>query len=223
MKQYLFFFLTLIFITGCKPETINIQVYSEDINAVINGEVIHAPAKIKFSTSGSDDDNVLPKIESVVREYIGDEGEFAITKGDWGDVVTIKYDIPILTNDTVEEYYNSNKSPLYLGVVPQENGYIRIILYASTFINDVDALLSDLDWSLGAEMPATETVIEILSDSRGTINAEAHSVFIDNTPYTIAKTELSRRDSVSFTFSAKDGTVYNSGQIKPTVWIYFND
>lgn len=223
MKLYTSLLLIALIMTGCKPDTIHIQAYSEDINSVINGEIIHTPVKIQFSTAGSDEDNVLPKVESVIRDYIGDNGEFSITKGDWGDIVTIKYDIPMLTAKNGPEYLMNNKAPLYLGLTAQENGYIRITLYSSKFLNDIDALLSDLNWSLGAELPAEETVIEILSDSPGTVEAEAHSVFIDNTPYTIAKTEIQRRNSVSFSFVAKDGTVYHSGKNKPVIWIKINN
>ena len=60
--KYLFFSLfALIVLSACKPNSIEIEVYTSDIKYVANGEVLEVPLKAAFSLMGEDKKNQLPK------------------------------------------------------------------------------------------------------------------------------------------------------------------
>ena len=91
--------LSLFILPACKPDKLEIEVYTSDIQSVNEGEVIEVPLKVEFSIIGEDKNNELSKATDLAKKYLPEDSEFEITKGTFGKVMTIVTSIPMGTKN----------------------------------------------------------------------------------------------------------------------------
>ena len=64
------FLFVFIFIFGCKPDKLEIEIYTSDIEAASDGEVGEVSFKAVFKIMGEDKKNQLPEAKKVALKYM---------------------------------------------------------------------------------------------------------------------------------------------------------
>ena len=195
--------LSLFILPACKPEKIQIEVYTSDIKSVNEGEVLEVPLKIEFSMIGEDKDNELSKATDLAKKYLPEDSEFEITKGTFGKVMTIVTTIPMGTKKSLPNYIKENPRPLMLKI--SEN---KIILESTGSLKTLISVLKDINFMLSADLPAKSTIFRITSDSKKKVTVLATAVFSEKKPYLHFEKSIKRRKSVEVEFKGGDGSVY---------------
>ena len=72
---------------------------------------------------------------------------------------------------------------------------------------------------LGFSLPADDTTIRVISDSRNEVTVGVTAVFVSKKPYLYFSKTLKRRDEAEIVFKGGEGSVYS--EIEPV--IYFAD
>ena len=100
IKKLLFLFCLLIFLFSCTPKEMKINLYTADIEAVKNGEIVQVPVELTFTMPGKDKDNDLEKAKMVVKNYLPTDSTFTITYGIYSMFFVVKTKLPLtkLTN-----------------------------------------------------------------------------------------------------------------------------
>jgi len=55
----IFSFIIIIVMSGCKPDKLEIEIYTSDIESASDGEVVEVPLKATFNLLGEDKENQL--------------------------------------------------------------------------------------------------------------------------------------------------------------------
>ena len=109
MTFYLFvIFIISIMIIGCKPDTLEIEIYTSDIESASEGEVNEVPLKATFNMMGEDEENQLPKAKKIALKYLSSESTVEVVKGDYGQTMSIVSSIPIGTSSALKKYLKKN-------------------------------------------------------------------------------------------------------------------
>ena len=108
--------LSLFILPACKPDKLEIEVYTSDIQSVNEGEVIEVPLKVEFSIIGEDKNNELSKATDLAKKYLPEDSEFEITKGTFGNVMTIVTSIPMGTKKSLPNYLKEKTRHLMLKI-----------------------------------------------------------------------------------------------------------
>ena len=195
--------LSLFIIPACKPEKLEMEVYTSDIQSVNEGEVIEVPLKVEFSIIGEDKNNELSKATDLAKKYLPEDSEFEITKGTFGNVMTIVTSIPMGTKKSLPNYLKENPRPLML--VVSDN---KIILESTGSLKTLNSELKDINFMLSADLPAKSTIFRITSDSKKKVTVLATAVFSEKKAYLNFEKSIKRRKSVVVEFKGGDGSVY---------------
>ena len=94
MRIIFIILITLISI-GCKPDNLEIEVYTSDVESAQEGDVISVPVKASFSLMGDDESGDLERARIAAMEYLSGESEFTIASGDMGKSIRIVTEIPM--------------------------------------------------------------------------------------------------------------------------------
>ena len=86
-------------------------------------------------------------------------------------------------------------------------------------LSKLDDELSNINFMLGAEIPAKNTAFRIVSDSKGKVNVSATAVFSEKKPYLHFSKDIKKRKSVVIDFKGGDGSVYS--EIAPIFGVKF--
>ena len=217
MKTKLYFFIIVsisIVIGGCKPDKLEIEVYTSDIESASEGEVVEVPLKSTFSLMGEDKENQLPDAKKIALKYMPSDSEIEISKGDYGQVMTVVSSIPLGSDSALKKFLQQNPR---IAMVVVENG--EVTLKPTETLSKLDKELSGINFMLGAEIPAKNTAFRIVSDSKGKVNISATAVFSEKKPYLYFSKDIKKRKSVVIDFKGGDGSVYS--EIAPTFGVKF--
>ncbi len=195
--------LSLFILPACKPEKLEMEVYTSDIQSVNEGEVIEVPLKVEFSMIGEDKNNELTKATDLSKKYLPEDSEFEITKGTFGNVMTIVTSIPMGTKKSLPNYLKENPRPLML--VVSDN---KIFLESTGSLKTLNSELKDINFMLSADLPAKSTIFRITSDSKKKVIVLATAVFSEKKPYLHFEKSIKRRKSVEVEFKGGDDSVY---------------
>ena len=66
---FIIFFISIL-IVGCKPDNLEIEIYTSDIESASEGEVVEVPLKATFRLMGEDKENQLPLAKEVALKYM---------------------------------------------------------------------------------------------------------------------------------------------------------
>lgn len=210
---FIIFFISIL-IVGCKPDNLEIEIYTSDIESASDGEVVEVPLKATFRLMGEDKENQLPLAKEVALKYMPNDSEIEISKGNFGQVMTIVSSIPSGSDSVVKKFLQQNPR---IAMVIVENGMVT--LQPTETLSKLDNELSKINFMLGAEFPAGNTAFRIVSDSKGKVNVSATAVFSEKKPYLHFSKDIKKRKSVVIDFKGGNGSVYS--EIAPQFSVKF--
>ena len=197
------FFFALIIIS-CKPSRLEVEVYTSDIESASDGEVVEVPLKASFSLMGEDKENQLPEAKKIALKYMSSDSEIEISKGTFGQVMTIVSSIPIGSSSALKKFLQKNPR---IAMVVVEKGMVTLL--PTETIEKLDKELSKINFMLGLELPAKNTSFRIVSDSKKKVNISATAVFSEKKPYLHFSKDIKKRKSVVIDFKGGDSSVYS--------------
>jgi len=206
--------LICIVLIGCKPDNLEIEIYTSDIESAFEGEVVEVPLKATFSLMGEDKENQLPVAKDIALKYMPSDSEVEISKGTYGKVMTIVTSIPLGSKATLNKFTQQNPR---VATIVVENGMVT--LKPTETLTKLDNDLSKMNFMLGAEIPAQNTSFRIVSDSKGKVNVSAIAVFSEKKPYLHFSKDLKKRKSIVIDFKGGSSSVYS--EISPTFSVKF--
>ena len=197
------FFFALIIIS-CKPSRLEVEVYTSDIESASDGEVVEVPLKASFSLMGEDKENQLPEAKKIALKYMSSDSEIEISKGTFGQVMTIVSTIPIGSSTALSKFLQQNPR---IAMVVVENGMVT--LQPTETIEKLDKELSKINFMLGLELPAKNTSFRIVSDSKKKVKISATAVFSEKKPYLHFSKDIKKRKTIVIDFKGGDSSVYS--------------
>ena len=200
--------------SGCKPDKLEIEIYTSDIESASDGEVVEVPLKATFNLLGEDKENQLSLAKSIALKYMPSDSEIEISEGNFGKVMTVVSSIPLGSNSALNQFLQQNPRVAKIVV---ENGVIT--LKQTETLTKLDNELSDINFMLGAKLPASNTAFRIMSDSKGKVNVSATAVFSENKPYLHFSKDIKKRKSVVIDFKGGGDSVYS--EIAPQFGVKF--
>ncbi len=207
------FFFALIIIS-CKPSRLEVEVYTSDIESASDGEVVEVPLKASFSLMGEDKENQLPEAKKIALKYMSSDSEIEISKGTFGQVMTIVSTIPIGSSTALSKFLQQNPR---IAMVVVEKGMVTLL--PTETIEKLDKELSKINFMLGLELPAKNTSFRIVSDSKKKVNISATAVFSEKKPYLHFSKDIKKRKTIVIDFKGGDSSVYS--EIAPTFGVKF--
>lgn len=204
----LFLACSLVALNACKPDKIEIEIYTSDIQAAAEGDLIEVPMTVEFSMLGDADDYDIDELKEISLEYLSADSEFTITDGMLGSIVSISTSIP-MANKSVLSYYLTNNTRLAVIVVDGES----VVFEPTQDLEKLDDNLSWINFMMGVEFPAELISIRIASDSRQDVGISATAVFSNNKAYLHLSEVIQRRESIALDFTGTVESVYS--QIYP--------
>ena len=196
--------LFALIIISCKPSNLEVEVYTSDIESVSEGEVVEVPLKATFSLMGEDTENQLPEAKKIALKYMPSDSEIEISKGTFGQVMTIVSSIPIGSSTALSKFLQQNPR---IAMVVVENGMVT--LQPTETIEKLDKELSKINFMLGLDLPAKNTSFRVVSDSKKKVKVSATAVFSEKKPYLHFSKDIKKRKSVVIDFKGGDGSDYS--------------
>ena len=211
LKVYISLFLGIVFLSACTPDVVDINLYTSDVeDAAFEGEVIEVPVRASFSTYSDDEDDDLEKATIIAEKYLSPDSVFSQSTGDWGETLVIETTIPLGTLDNLNSYLESNTRIAVLLVEVDESGnWIDVTFRPIDFASALNSELSDINFMLGFELPATNTNFRVISDNKNEIAVYATAVFVSQKPYLYFEKILKKRDEAEIVFKGSSDSVYS--------------
>ncbi len=200
---FIFLLISLIFF-GCKPDKLEIEIYTSDIDSASEGEIIEVPMKATFRLMGEDKENQLPKAKEIALKYMPSDSEIEISKGSFGQVMTVVSSIPLGRESGLELFLQQNPR---IGMVIVQDGVVT--LKPTKTLSKLDKELKNINFMLGSKIPAKNTSFRIVSDSKKKVNISATAVFSEKKPYLTYSKDITRRKSIVIDFKGGEGSVYS--------------
>ena len=213
LKNFILLVLFLLIGLGCTPKEMKINLYTADIEAVKGGDTVPIPVEVTFSMPGKDKDNSLEKAKNVVKNYLPPDSSFTITKGKYSKYFVVKTTIPMTTkaasnNDLgVLTFYPSKRGPKFGSV--QFNP-------SKSKISELNKKLRKISYALSLNLPATNYIVRIISDSREPIKLNAYSTWVSKKPYVFFSKTIKRREEAELIFKGSSASIYSQ------IPIFFN-
>ena len=137
---------SLILVTSCSPSLVDLSIYTTDIDAALEGEVIEIPVKASFTLYSDDEDGDLVRATNVSEKYLSQESIFSQSSGDWGETLVIETIIPMGTRENLQNYLSTNNRVAVILV--EDLGEIELSLRPTDFADALNSELSDINLSL---------------------------------------------------------------------------
>jgi hypothetical protein len=208
--------LLIAFLTSCSPSTVDVSIYTTDIDVAQEGEVVEVPVTASFSLYG-DDDGELESASLIAEKYLSKDSIFSQSSGDWGEIFVVETTIPMGTLDSLQNYLASNNRVAVLLVEGSDE--IEISLNSTDYADALNSELSDINFMLGFELPGDSTNFRVISDSRNDVQVDATAVFVSEKPYLYYSKVLKRRGEAEIVFKGTSGSVYS--EINPLIYINY--
>ena len=132
------------------------------------------------------------------------DSEIEISKGTFGQVMTIVSSIPIGSSTALSKFLQ--KTPRIAMVVVEDG---MVTLQPTETIKKLDKELSKINFMLGLDLPAKNTSFRVVSDSKKKVKLSATAVFSEKKPYLHFSKDIKKRKSVVIDFKGGDGSVYS--------------
>ena len=209
-------FLLITFLASCSPSSVDVSIYTTDIDIAQEGEVLEVPVTASFSLYGGDDGE-LESASLIAEKYLAPDSIFSQSSGDWGETLVIETTIPMGTRDSLQSFLASNNRVAVLLV--QGDGELEISLNSTDYADALNSELSDINFMLGFELPGDSTNFRVISDSRNDVQVDATAVFVSEKPYLYYSKVLKRRGEAEIVFKGTSDSVYS--EINPLIYISF--
>ena len=217
MRKILSLLFLSIIISGCNPSEVDITVYTSDVGATLEGDIIEVPIKASFTLYSDDEDGDLDRATAIAEKYLSQDSVFSQSSGDWGETLVVETTIPMGTLGNLQNYLLSNNRVAV--IVVEDSGEVELSLYPSEYTDALNSELSDINFMLGFTLPADSTNFRIVSDSRNEVDVNATAVFVSKKPYLYFSKTLKKRDEAEIVFKGTSDSVYS--EIYPVVYINF--
>jgi hypothetical protein len=216
LKVITLLFLSII-ISGCNPSEVDITVYTSDVGATLEGDIIEVPIKASFTLYSDDEDGDLDRATAIAEKYLSQDSIFSQSSGDWGETLVVETTIPMGTLENLQNYLLSNNRVAV--IVVEDTGEVELSLYPTEYTDALNSELSDINFMLGFTLPADSTNFRIVSDSRNDVDVNATAVFVSKKPYLYFSKTLKKRDEAEIVFKGTSDSVYS--EIYPVVYISY--
>jgi len=217
MRKILSLLFLSIIISGCNPSEVDITVYTSDVGATLEGDIIEVPIKASFTLYSDDEDGDLERATAIAEKYLSQDSIFSQSSGDWGETLVVETTIPMGTLENLQNYLLSNNRVAV--IVVEDTGELELSLYPTEYTDALNSELSDINFMLGFTLPADSTNFRIVSDSRNDVDVNATAVFVSKKPYLYFSKTLKKRDEAEIVFKGTSDSVYS--EIYPVVYINF--
>ena len=217
MRKILSLLFLSIIISGCNPSEVDITVYTSDVGATLEGDIIEVPIKASFTLYSDDEDGDLDRATAIAEKYLSQASIFSQSSGDWGETLVVETTIPMGTLENLQNYLLSNNRVAV--IVVEDTGEVELSLYPTEYTDALNSELSDINFMLGFTLPADSTNFRIVSDSRNDVDVNATAVFVSKKPYLYFSKTLKKRDEAEIVFKGTSDSVYS--EIYPVVYINF--
>jgi len=221
MKNNFLTIITLVFlsmiISSCSPSLVDLSIYTTDIDASLDGEIVEVPIKASFTLYSDDEDGDLDRATSIAEKYLSQDSIFSQSSGDWGETLVIETTIPMGTLENLQNYLASNNRVAV--IIVEDVGEIELSLYPTDYTDALNSELSDINFMLGFTLPAESTNFRIISDSRNDVEVNATAVFVSEKPYLYFSKTIKKRGEAEIVFKGTSDSVYN--EINPVVYISY--
>ena len=217
MRKILSLLFLSIIISGCNPSEVDITVYTSDVGATLEGDIIEVPIKASFTLYSDDEDGDLDRATAIAEKYLSQDSIFSQSSGDWGETLVVETTIPMGTLENLQNYLLSNNRVAV--IVVEETGEVELSVYPTEYTDALNSELSDINFMLGFTLPADSTNFRIVSDSRNEVDVNATAVFVSKKPYLYFSKTLKKRDEAEIVFKGTSDSVYS--EIYPVVYINF--
>jgi len=221
MKNNFFKIISLLllamFISSCAPSDVDLVIYTTDVDAVLDGDIVEVPIKASFTLYSDDEDGDLDRATAIAEKYLSQDSIFSQSSGDWGETLVIETTIPMGTLENLQNYLASNNRVAV--IVVKDIGQIELSLYPTEYADALNSELSDINFMLGFTLPADSTNFRIISDSRSDVQVDATAVFVSEKPYLYFSKTIKKRGEAEIVFKGTSDSVYN--EIYPVVYISY--
>lgn len=201
---FLIFVVFIFFITGCKPQKMKFEIYTSDMELAATGEIVNVPLTAEFQILGEDTENLMPKAKKIVKQYLNEDAEFKLSKGDFGDVMVIKCTVPMSTSKKIDAHMEKKNRPIALTI---ENNTVN--LQKTRHFETLKKDIRGVHMMLGAQLPAQSTVFRFVGDMRQGPEIKAIAIFSDNKPALHYSQVIERRESFEIEFRGGSDSVYS--------------
>lgn len=195
--------LTLLVVSACKPDLVELEVYSSDLQSAAVGEVVEVPIKATFRLLGEDKKNQLPQAKTKALKYMASNSEIEISKGRYGNVMTVVSTIPLGNKSALDEYFKKNPR---LGYILVEGN--KVVFLPSSQLQELNKDLRPINMMLSVDLPAKDTVFRITGDTKDKLNISATAIFSEKKPYLQYSKDVEKRKSVEIVFKGGEGSIY---------------
>ena len=216
-KKIINLLLLAIFISSCAPSDVDLVVYTTDVDAVLDGDIVEVPIKASFTLYSDDEDGDLDRATAIAEKYLSKDSIFSQSSGDWGETLVIETTIPMGTLENLKNYLASNNRVAV--IIVEDIGEIELSLNPTEYADALNSELSDINFMLGFELPADSTNFRIISDSRNDVQIDATAVFVSEKPYLYFSKTIKKRGEAEIVFKGTSNSIYN--EIYPVVYISY--
>ena len=216
-KKIISLLLLAMFISSCAPSDVDLVVYTTDVDAVLDGDIVEVPIKASFTLYSDDEDGDLDRATAIAEKYLSKDSIFSQSSGDWGETLVIETTIPMGTLENLKNYLASNIRVAV--IIVEDIGEIELSLNPTEYADALNSELSDINFMLGFELPADSTNFRIISDSRNDVQIDATAVFVSEKPYLYFSKTIKKRGEAEIVFKGTSDSIYN--EIYPVVYISY--
>ena len=216
-KKIISLLLLAMFISSCARSDVDLVVYTTDVDAVLDGDIVEVPIKASFTLYSDDEDGDLDRATAIAEKYLSKDSIFSQSSGDWGETLVIETTIPMGTLENLKNYLASNNRVAV--IIVEDIGEIELSLNPTEYADALNSELSDINFMLGFELPADSTNFRIISDSRNDVQIDATAVFVSEKPYLYFSKTIKKRGEAEIVFKGTSDSVYN--EIYPVVYISY--
>ena len=217
LKKLISLLLLAMFISSCAPSDVDLVVYTTDVDAVLDGDIVEVPIKASFTLYSDDEDGDLDRATAIAEKYLSKDSIFSQSSGDWGETLVIETTIPMGTLENLQNYLASNNRVAV--IIVEDIGEIELSLNPTEYADALNSELSDINFMLGFELPADSTNFRIISDSRNDVQIDATAVFVSEKPYLYFSKTIKKRGEAEIVFKGTSDSIYN--EIYPVVYISY--
>ena len=202
------FIMLLLFLFSCTPDEMIVNVYTSDLDAAKNGEIVQIPVKITFSMPGKDKNNDLEKVKVIVQKYLEPKSKFTIVKGKYSNSVvvetTIDFGKPDVPKNSLLQlvYYSSPKDN------PKGPPTVELFKY-DLLIKELNSQLRGINFMLNLSLPSKNTKLRIISDSKIPYKIRGFSTWVSKKPHLSYIATLNKREEIEMLFKGASSSIYS--------------
>jgi len=206
--------ISLAILSGCRPDKMEVEIYTSDIQKASSGGVVEVPLTAAFSFLGEDKNKYLPKASAVAKRYLDEKAEFKMSEGDWGDVMVVKCSVPMGTPEALKTYLATKHRPFAITITDA-----AVKLGATRHLKSLNQELCEIYAMLDIYLPAESTIVRFTGDMEEAPEITAIAVFVDEKPELVFQKKIERHASVDVEYNGEEASVYS--EITPQFSVKF--